>query len=80
MQEKLEVLFLSTGEDFWSFSITNLKQNLTIINYFNRFTLKSKKLISFEKWVTVLTALSNKDHKDPVKQDQLVAKAKTINQ
>lgn len=69
----------SAGEDFWSFSITNLKQNLIIINYFNTFPLQSKKRKSFEKWVSILTALSKKEHLDPIVNTQLIALAKTIN-
>lgn len=69
----------SMGLDFWLFSITNLKQNLMIIDYFNKFPLQSKKRKSFSKWVNVLTALSKKEHQNAIVNAQLIALAKTIN-
>ena len=75
------VVSCSSRADHWYFRVHNLKHNINhIAPYFRSYPLKSKKHISFEKWVTVLRALNNKDHKDPVKQDQLIALAKTINQ
>lgn len=69
----------STGTNFFTYSITSLKHNLTIIDYFMRFPLKSKKRTSFEKWVHVLTALSKKEHRDPIVNEKLIVLAKTIN-
>ena len=58
----------------------NLDHNLThIVPYFERYSFKTKKRTSFEKWVSILKAISNKDHKNLVINDRLISLAKTIN-
>ena len=66
--------------DHWYFRVHNLEHNLNhILPYFKRYSLQTKKRISFEKWETILKAISNKNHKNPIVNDRLITLAKTIN-
>ena len=61
-------------DDHWVFRVHNLDHNLTrIVPYFERYSLKTKKRTSFGKWVSILKAISNKDHKNLVINDRLIS-------
>ena len=68
------------SEDHWTFRVHALNHNCDwIVPYFERFACVSKKKRSFEIWRHVLQSLVLKHHKNPSKNEALIADAKTIN-
>lgn len=47
------------------YAVSNLNSLGIIINYFNKFTLRTKKRLAFVKWVNIYNCVLNKEHKSP---------------
>ena len=57
---------------------TNMTVNylklIKIIKYFNKYSLKTKKLIIYKNWLDVYYSVKNKEHKDPNKINNILSK------
>jgi len=47
------------------YAVSNLNSLGIIINYFNKFTLRTKKRLAFVKWVNIYNCVLNKEQKSP---------------
>jgi hypothetical protein len=63
----------------WSYYTVNFSSCENIINNFRKFSLKTKKRFSFEKWEQVYVAIKSKLHLIPEKREKLVVLSKSIN-
>jgi LAGLIDADG endonuclease len=70
---------LKNSPNVWSYNIYKINSFEPLINYLNRFPLKTKKKESFQKWVDIREKLQRKDHLDVTLRKQLIAVSKTIN-
>jgi hypothetical protein len=52
---------------------------LVIINYFNKFRLRTKKQWAFEKWVVIYNCVLNKEHKSQQGIEKIKELSKLIN-
>lgn len=62
------------------YAVSNLTSLSLIINYFNQFTLRTKKRLAFVKWVNIYNCVLNKEHKSPEGIAKIKALSKLVNQ
>jgi LAGLIDADG endonuclease/Cytochrome C and Quinol oxidase polypeptide I len=61
------------------YRIGGVKNCNKIFPYFNKYTLRTKKSISYTLWKDIHKDLSNKNHLDPIKRLEMIEKARLIN-
>jgi hypothetical protein len=68
-------------ENNWNFRITGLSNTLKVINYFDKskFTFLTKKSTSYLLWKEIHKSISNKEHINILKRQQLISLSKTVN-
>jgi hypothetical protein len=68
-------------ENNWNFRITGLSNTLKVINYFDKskFAFLTKKSTSYLLWKEIHKSISNKEHIDILKRQQLISLSKTVN-
>ena len=52
----------SINPGYFRYTINSIKNSLSIVEYYRRFPLKTKKALAFDKWCEIRTKLINKDH------------------
>jgi hypothetical protein len=63
----------------WEIRINGLSNCQKLFPYFAAYPLKSKKRLSYGKFVAMHTRLTNKDHLDPILREELKTLASQIN-
>jgi hypothetical protein len=63
----------------WEIRINGLRNCQAIFPYFTVYPLKSKKGLSYGKFVAMHARLTNKDHLDPILREELKTLASQIN-
>ncbi len=66
-------------KDVYEYRINGLKACSNVFNYFEEFSLYSKKAVSYALWKQLYTRLQNKEHLDPELRVVLKEKASMIN-
>lgn len=61
------------------YAVSNLNSLGIIINYFNQFSLRTKKRLAFAKWVDIYNCVLNKEHKSPEGIAKIKLLSKLIN-
>jgi len=61
------------------YTVTNLKSLSIIINYFNKFRLRTKKRLAFDKWRIIYNSVLNKEQKSPEGLDKIKLLSKLVN-
>jgi hypothetical protein len=61
------------------YAVSNLISLGIIINYFNQFTLRTKKRLAFVKWVNIYNCVLNKEDKSPEGIEKIKVLSKLIN-
>ena len=71
-----------TVPNTWYFRVCGSKQSLKVLEYFERYPLRSNKLNNYLLWKEILKGLINKDHlinKDPTKLEHLMNLKNNLN-
>lgn len=66
-------------KDVYEYRIAGVKYSKNIFPYFDRYTLFTKKSISYILWKQIYEDLVKKQHLDPVKKLEMIEKARMIN-
>lgn len=66
-------------KDVYEYRLNGLKGCSNVFNYFESFSLYSKKAVSYALWKQLYTRLKNKEHLDPELREVLKEKASMIN-
>ena len=74
-----KVTFRNRTNGVYRYTVTGFKSMNSVISYFNRFPLLTKKGLSFEKWFTIHNFVSNKLHLTAQGLTQVRALQKQIN-
>ena len=61
------------------YAVSNLNSLGIIINYFNKYTLRTKKSLAFVKWVDIYHCVLNKEHKSPEGIEKIKILSKLVN-
>jgi hypothetical protein len=62
------------------YAVSNFTSLSLILNYFNQFTLRTKKRLAFVKWVNIYNCVLNKEHKSPEGIAKIKVLCKLVNQ
>ncbi len=65
--------------DGWIFSCSSLTKLKLIINYLNRYNLKTKKSLAFTKWCKIFNIIIKKEHTNSVGLNKIDLLTKEIN-
>ena len=63
----------------YSYILSGIKNCYNVYPYFSRFPLKSKKILSYQKWQVIHSSLAAGEHLIPEKRKQLVKLSKEVN-
>jgi len=66
-------------ENTYEFRIGGVNNCKAIFSYFDKYTLYTKKSLSYKLWKDIHNHLVNKDHLDGSKRQEMIEKAKMIN-
>jgi hypothetical protein len=66
-------------ENVYEFRVGGVNNCKVVFPYFDKYTLYTKKSLSYRLWKDIHTGLVNKDHLNPLRRQEMIEKVKMIN-